>query len=86
MKEGLRKLKGVNISTEIGEIILCDTYREGIYLLIKMTVNLTSYTLVLSMIPLQLRFMIFIRKNLLIDSIMRSKLYSIQRCISKDVV
>ncbi len=30
MKEGLRKIRGTSLATDIGEITLIDTFREGI--------------------------------------------------------
>ena len=77
MKEALRKLKGININTDAGDITLQETYREGKIVFIQMIANLINCTIQLRMIRLRSNFMTSKRTNQLKDSVTNSIPHSI---------
>ena len=67
MKEGLRRLRGTAIATDLGEISLCDTYREGKDLSMQMTANLINFTTQPNTIRSQLKCTLLKNKSQVID-------------------
>lgn len=81
MKEGLRKVRGTSLATDIGEITLVDTFREGKPSLKQRTANTINCTSQQNTMPSLLRFMTLKKKSHNIGFIIKSKDSTIQKSV-----